>query len=364
MTPKEISELDKIESARRKALEDTQVSGGKQALRVISSALTAFGGGTPIDFEARDRAKRAEINSEADRQTRTYIGAPAAELERQSAVSESPVSLRLRETFGTVTGKPEIFQGLPASLMISVGLPLFREWQAGQISKDELARRMLQAAETSDYHRAQLALGQERNDIARMKAAEDKGKRHDEAVHKVDQMLAGARGLPDYRNAREAIRNIDSALALAQKPNLSQQEVELLAGEIGKVATGGAAPEGLVKMLAAPTLQGRVEMARRFLSGKPGDAGYKTIMDNYTHYLRQLRANNLKTIVGSQAGIVEPMKEQVPEIWESLQRDPLYYEKIRQKAADAVPMPGSEGDASTRALHDELRSLGGSVAAP
>lgn len=112
--------------------------------------------------------------------------------------------------------------------------------------------------------------------------------------------LTTYRGAKDVGNAAEALRNSDAAMTLINmNPDynkMSNEQYNLLAAEVAKIATGGAATEAATKDAKAKTVQSQAAHFWSEVSGKPTPAELGAFIKQNKDYLTHLNDVNHKIV--------------------------------------------------------------------
>lgn len=288
--------LDEIERQRRQDLEDAKPGTGSTIARAISAGLMGFAGQKPIDFAARDKATRDEINAEAGRRKDAFLGQPGELAGRDAAVADSPVSTRLRKLVGQITGNPDLASGMSAGEVKNAG-PFVQEYlqalRAGDAQRIQVAKLKLEAQHNAVTERQ----GDDRNetaarmaDAAMLRAGKADKNHEDDVMSKYLQAQSSARNSPDYAQAQKDEYALDKLDKLLEKPDLDTDDIAKLKVELAKIASGGEGSQHIQDELGQPTVRGRAALLWRQLTGQPGSAGYKAIVEkSIKPYLRDIR---------------------------------------------------------------------------
>jgi len=293
-SPEEL--LSSLEAKRQQALAGSNPSTGARIGRGIASGLTAFGGGTPTDWAAQDRANRADINAEYGQQKNAFLAQPGQLAAQAADVGASPESQQVRLLAGKLLGDPSLVQGMSASQVQAV-MPLIGAYKAAQnsgnaLKQAEILAQMKNAVEERKLGQGEkhLSIEQQNAESNRIRALKEGAVGADPSVKAYQVGKTSTRGAPAYGQSQNDLLALDKIQPLLNKPHLTPTEVDLIAGELAKVASGSVGNVHLTEKLAAPTLVGRYARWKQYLTGQPGDAGYdRIIKDTVIPYVNELR---------------------------------------------------------------------------
>jgi hypothetical protein len=115
--------------------------------------------------------------------------------------------------------------------------------------------------------------------------------RESTAYQKASNDMEHYRGNNAAQQAAVALQNGRNALALAQMPGKSVEQLQLLAMEMAKMATGGVPGHAEIKTLVPDTVQTRLSLINKFLSNKPSDAQAGAFVKQNVAYINEMMNN-------------------------------------------------------------------------
>lgn len=272
--------LEDIEADRQAALEDARAGWGTTIGRALSNAALSFAGRPNIDFAAGDRARRNEINAEAKLRRDNYVHTPGEELARNTAMADSPLSGTFQKLVDGAVGQEGFAKDLPASAAKDV-LGLINQVRQGQLSVDQMKLR-LEEMRRKEGHDARMESIASRNADANMLRATKAGTKQEQDIIGKYRAEDAGKNSPGYAQAQKDIGYLNKLDELLSKNggDISTQDLPVVAGELGRLATGGEGNQHMQQALSAETAEGRLNNVLRYFTGKAGSAGYKDIVNN------------------------------------------------------------------------------------
>lgn len=147
----------------------------------------------------------------------------------------------------------------------------------------------------------------------------------DKAYTSMRHDLETFRGNQAVQQAALKVQNADTALAIVKNkdPNtLSTQDLQLLADEMGKIATGGVPSEHGTTALLPNTLMSKVANMQSFLSNKPTDAQAGEFIKHNMVYLEEMKNVAKKSLNSYRTNISRGYKGRVrPEQYDEASKD-------------------------------------------
>ena|SRR6478672_4717873 len=157
----------------------------------------------------------------------------------------------------------------------------------------------------------------------------------DKAYTQMRHDLESFRGNSSAQQAALKIQNADTALAIVKgkDPNtLTTQDLNLLANEMGKLASGGVPGEHGVQAMMPNNLQTKYAEMMSFLSSKPTDAQAGEYIKRNLSYLDEMKQVAQGTLNSYRANIAKGYKNRVkPEDYEAAATDYGFGEQPAQK---------------------------------
>lgn len=295
-THKPLGDLDEIEAERVAANKDAGPSVLQRIGRAISGAGNGFAGRAQIDFQAGDRAKVAANNAEADRLKKNYIGRPGEQLEHDSGVTGSKVSLNRQKLVDNFLGQPGATAGMSAAEskqvegLMAQSLKLKQEGKLMEAKaiQDQIQNQFRERAQnTADNNTAVRKQGIEQShedNVANRQAANTRV-----GISTQDS----GRGDTGYQKAGDAIRRIGTMQDFLNRPAnhpVTVREFETFSGELANAINGGPDQE-LAKKLSELNASGQVAKMKEYLTGHPEDAHVQQQLKQvYAPYVAKLLA--------------------------------------------------------------------------
>lgn len=146
------------------------------------------------------------------------------------------------------------------------------------------------------------------NSSKEAKVEADQAKAYSDARQKV----ASFRGNAGAQQASRDVLSVDKALLLVDKPGMkTTQDLQLLADEMAKIATGGVPGEHGVKALMPNNLQTKYAEMVNFLSSKPTDAQATEYLERNKQYLKDMNMVAKKTLYDYSKGLAKGYKKRL-----------------------------------------------------
>jgi hypothetical protein len=196
------------------------------------------------------------------------------------------------------------------------------------------------------------------------------GTDQDKAYTTMRHDLESFRGNQAAQQAALKIQNADTALAIVKNkdPNtLSTQDLNLLANEMGKLASGGVPGEHGVQAMMPNNLQTKLAEMQSFISSKPTDAQAGEYIKRNMAYLDEMKQVAQGTLNSYRSNIAKGYKNRVkPEDYASAATDYGFGEATAHKMTAGaestfpkqVRKDGHVATVSTQAEFDEARKEG------
>lgn len=197
-----------------------------------------------------------------------------------------------------------------------------------------------------------------RRDIANTNAATRAGQaqvrttqQQDKTLQSAQQLLESARGNPAAAQAEKDLYSAQKANSLAtlySDPNkLSMPQVNLLASEIAKIASGGAPTMEELKGITPNTLMGKLSTVTSNLTNQPSPANAAAFVKQYQDYTSALAKDAQKVIQDKYGRVIETRKAQLgPDNYDSLKAQYL----DRFQAPGQSPSPASSPDSRVNVI--------------
>ena len=271
--------LDQIEAQRHRDIESTRPSIGVQIGRAIANGALGFAHQAPIDFAGQDRAARNDINAEAKAQRDAYISSPIESAARESALKSSPISGVMRRLVDQAVGEPGFASQLNAG-QAKEAFGLINQARQGEISIEQL-KSNLRRLENQERHEATMEGIAQQNANANTLRASREGNKQEQDIEAKYRAEDSGRNAKDFQTAQGdslVLRKLKEVLS-ENGGDISLTTLPVLAGELGKLATGGEGNQHLQEALSQPTLQGRVNALLRYFGKGNVSAGYKDIIE-------------------------------------------------------------------------------------
>jgi len=165
-------------------------------------------------------------------------------------------------------------------------------WTTEQLQRRAIEDRK-QAAEASMYE------AHAKNYLTD-KTAANTGKSQSKAYDTITKQLEMMRGNPAVQQAEKDIYAADKANSLIKlypDPNkLSPQQINLLASEVGKIASGGVPTQHELEGITPQTFQGRLASITQKFTNRPSPANAAAFIKQYKDYLDALRGDAQKVV--------------------------------------------------------------------
>ena len=228
----------------------------------------------------------------------------------------------------------------------------------------------IEARKTRETGRAESAAN--RAAAMQMIQSNKMGTEQDKAYTAMRHDLESFRGNQAAQQAALKIQNADTALAIVKNkdPNtLSTQDLNLLANEMGKLASGGVPGEHGVQAMMPNNLQTKYAEMQSFLLSKPSDAQAGEYIKRNMAYLDEMKQVAQSTLGNYRANIAKGYKNRVkPEDYASASTDygfgeqPQAAQKMSAGAESTFPKQvrkdGHMATVSSQAELDEARKEG------
>lgn len=190
--------------------------------------------------------------------------------------------------------------------------------------------------ETADNHQA---LRETRN-MAMMDRA---GKQQDQAMGKTMGMLESARGSPAVGQAEKdlyAVDKVNSMVNLYGDPNkLNPQQVQLLASEVAKIASGGVPTEHELQGLNPSTIPSSLAGLAQKLTNSPTPARAGEFVKAMQDYTNSLQKDAQKVIQDKYGRVIDSSKKQIGDSNYQTLQDKYVNRFAAQPRAAANPSP-------------------------
>jgi hypothetical protein len=179
--------------------------------------------------------------------------------------------------------------GLPNAQLLPQNFdPTFvQNWQQHTLTGDQYIKAQeaqAKIADTSENRAARLQAASQNQQDRQDKQSAD-------AYQKASHDLETFRGNQAAQQASVALTNAKNALSLADKGNLSPDQLHLFASEMGKLATGGVPGQTEVEALVPDTAKARLAKVTSFFSNNPTDADAQAFINNNRSYLNDMVSN-------------------------------------------------------------------------
>lgn len=159
--------------------------------------------------------------------------------------------------------------------------------------------------------------------------------------------LESSRTTPDVRQALLDRYSASKAELLLKKKDLnslSSNEVQLLASELGKIATGGVPTSEELKALTPNTLMGVLSKEYSKVINKPTPANAGAFLQRYKDYLGDLKKNANSVISNKVGRVIEAKKRELgPDAYNDLQE--TYKDMLNPDAVDEQQSKNADNDA-------------------
>lgn len=151
------------------------------------------------------------------------------------------------------------------------------------------------------------------------------GQNQDKSYTQMRHDLETFRGNQAAQQAAVKVQNAQTALAMVQNkdPNtLTTSDLNLLADEMGKIATGGVPGEGQVKALVPNTYATKLADIQTFLGNKPTNAQAADFIQHNMSYLKDMTTVAQNTLDSYRSNIAKGYKNRVkPEDYQEAMQD-------------------------------------------
>jgi hypothetical protein len=175
---------------------------------------------------------------------------------------------------------------------------------------------------------------QMRNEMMKQGQQDRRDKAQGDSYQKATHDLNTFRGNTAVQQASSALINVKNALSLANKGNLSPDQLHLFAAEMGKLATNGVPGSAEIQALIPDTMKTRMAKVTSFFSNSPSDADAQAFINNNKTYLNEL-ANNYQGVVNKyQTNIIDGYKHK-------LSKDD--FDDLSKRYAPVEPVPAQSG---------------------
>jgi hypothetical protein len=205
------------------------------------------------------------------------------------------------------------------------------------------ARRDKTASDSADRQVKYQALSDSRDQTtdAKQTAAQSK------ALNETQAMLETARGNPAVGQAEKDIYSAQKANSLANlygDPNkLSPQQVNLLAAEVGKIASGGTTSQHELEGITPNTLTGQLAGVTSKLTNEPTPANAAAFVKQYQDYANQLSKDAQGVIQDKYGRVIESRKNKLSDDdYQSLQDNYINRFKTAKPAMSAADQQAAE----------------------
>jgi hypothetical protein len=180
--------------------------------------------------------------------------------------------------------------------------------------RDTAAARQAEVNQRDDFHRQDAADRATDRQTRVDQAASDKATASQAKVYRdTKATLETARGNPAMAQAEKDIYASDKADSLANMygdPNkLSKPQVQLLASEIGKIASGGVSSQHELESITPDSLSGRMSVIVSKLTNEPTPANAAAFVKQYQDYTKALRGDAQKVINDKYGRVIETSKK-------------------------------------------------------
>ncbi len=207
--------------------------------------------------------------------------------------NEQKVAQHKNESFDPNSAQSKSFQAAIAKSLPGVYTP---EQISQMTSADaDVALKPAEFKAKLDQAKAQQDMLHEdrqmKNMVLRQSAEDRSGKMQGDAYQKATHDLNSFRGNNAVQQASVALTNAKNALSLADKGNLSPDQLHLFASEMGKLATGGVPGHSEIEALIPDTAKSRLAKFQSFFSNNPTDADAQAFINNNKAYLHELLKN-------------------------------------------------------------------------
>lgn len=186
-----------------------------------------------------------------------------------------------------------------------------------------------------------------KNEIMKQGQQDRKDRKSGEAYTQMRKDMESFRGNAGARQASLDVLASQKALKLVEgkDPNkLSTQDLQLLADEMGKIATGGIPGEHGVQALLPNNLQTKFAEMKNFLLSKPSDAQAGEYIKKNMSYLKDMQGVAGKTLNDYRGNIAKGYRNRVsPEDYAEAQKD---YGLDQPSTPEAAPTDHASGAAA------------------
>lgn len=170
---------------------------------------------------------------------------------------------------------------------------------------------------------------QEKLSAIKLRSEMGAGAKQEKVRQQTEQLLESARGNPAAAQAEKNLLNAANAKSLINMygdPNqLSNQQVQLLVGEVGKVAQGGAPAMHELDALSPGALKGRLAGVWSKFSNEPTPANAGAFVKQYSDYVDLLQKDSEKVIEDKYGRVLNSAKRAL---------DPRDYQVLRANYVD------------------------------
>jgi hypothetical protein len=182
---------------------------------------------------------------------------------------------------------------------------------------------------------------QMKNEMMRQNQSDRRDKQSADSYQKAAHDLNTYRGNNAVQTAAGALTNVQNALSLADKGNLTPDQLHLFSSEMAKLATGGVPGHSDIEALMPNTMKTQLAKFTSFFANKPSDADAQAFIENNRGYLKEL-AKNYGNVVGQfQANTLDGYKHKLnPDDFKDLQsRYPLMQQSQQPSGSASQQKP-------------------------
>lgn len=180
------------------------------------------------------------------------------------------------------------------------------------------------AIETTENAKMRQTIAQQNLLMRQATLGNAQNNKQNQSMQQTQQLLESARGNPAAAQAERDIYSAQKANSLANlygDPNkLSQQQVNLLSQEVGKIAAGGVSSHSELQGITPNALVGQLSKTTGDLINKPTSAHAAAWVKQYTDYTNALAKDAQNVIQDKYGRVIESRKKSLtPENYQALQ---------------------------------------------
>lgn len=177
-----------------------------------------------------------------------------------------------------------------------------------------------------------------------------KTKREQKTFDDLSTHLESMRGNPAAQQAERDIYAADKISQLASKGNLSPQMVQLLASEVGKIATGGVPTTHELQGLVPNTLPSQLASLAQRVMNKPEGADAQEFIKQFQGYAQSIRGDAERTIADRYGRMIDLQKGGLSPEHQSILQEKYLNRFKKQAEQPAVDQSGVEAELRRRGL--------------